>query len=181
MDKIEELAAGIVSGLAMNIEKLLQDPKFAELVLAQTREKVDLEWLNQAWANFGHGLHYNALFTGKYCPSFDDKMRISVPKDIRDTLKEIAPEKPKDLYMVKWQESTLTFYPSAYFDVHARFFGLFPEDQNYRQRFFEGKHVKIDNHGRVRPPNEYLSESLKPSDKVRVCGNGYSFFIKEKD
>lgn len=110
------------------------------------------------------------LLTGTFGRSLDEKLRIAIPKRLRDAMH--CP--PGGLFIAPGTDSSLTIYSDEVFSKFAeRLAEVSPTQQDaraYRRLLYgQAQHVEPDRQGRVRIPPE-LAELAKLEKEVVLVG-----------
>lgn len=111
------------------------------------------------------------ILTGNYSRSLDEKLRVAIPKEVRDIL---ALQPGGAMYVAPGTDSSLVMFTEAEFARFAqRLEASSPTQQNVRafmRLFYSQAHrVEVDKQGRVRIPPE-LAERAQLKKDVMLLG-----------
>lgn len=111
------------------------------------------------------------ILTGSYSRSLDEKLRVAIPKEVRDVL---ALQPGGVMYVAPGTDGSLVLFTEAEFARFAqRLEASSPTQQNVRafmRLFYAQAHrVEVDKQGRVRIPPE-LAERAKLKKDVMLLG-----------
>jgi MraZ protein len=110
------------------------------------------------------------LLTGTFNRALDDKLRIAIPKHMRDTL-QCAPG--GGLYVTPGTDGSLTLYSDAAFQLLGERLAHSPptrQDVRAFSRLFYGQaqYVEVDRQGRIRIPPELAKLAKLQNEAVLV-------------
>lgn len=111
------------------------------------------------------------LLTGSYRRNLDDKLRLSIPKVMREALD--FPEQ-RDLYIAPGQDQSLAIYPPNVLEeigqALSRSSPAAKQTRNFSRLFYaQAQRAEIDRQGRLRIPPE-LAKLASLNDEVVVLG-----------
>ena len=111
------------------------------------------------------------ILTGSYNRSLDEKLRVAIPKEVRDVL---LLQSGGAMYVAPGTDGSLVLYTEAEFSRFAeRLEASSPTQQNVRafiRLFYSQAHrVEVDRQGRIRIPPE-LAERAKLKKDVMLLG-----------
>ena len=111
------------------------------------------------------------LFTGKFVRSIDEKLRVAIPKRLREVAESTGSE---GLYVAPGNDGSLAIYPEGAIERLAeRLAQASPTQQEVRDftRLFYARtqRVELDRQGRIRIPGE-LAELAQLTGEVVLLG-----------